>query len=355
MSETHEGARPGERVCVTGASGYIASHLVGELLRQGYRVRGTVRDPSDEGKTAHLRRLAREAEAEDRLELVAADLLEPGAFDDAVQGCPWVCHTASSVRLRAKDPQREIVDVAVEGTKAVLRSIAGAKQARRVVITSSIAAVIDEERTAGRTFTEDDWNESARVEVNPYPLSKTLAERAAWELVEALPPGERFELVTINPAFVLGPVLAEAHGRSSPTVVRDLLRGKFPMVPKLGFNCVDVRDVALAHVRALQRPAARGRFIVSGRLAPLPELAGMLRAAFPGAKVPRWAMPNPLMYVVALFDERLTWSFLRRNLGAKIHLDNRKSKEVLGLEYRPLDQTVRQTGQSFIDLGLAKA
>ncbi len=351
MPDPSRTAQPGDLVCVTGASGFIASHLVAELLRQGYRVRGTVRDPKDAKKTAHLRALAEETGGD--LELVAADLTTPGAFDDIVAGCPFVCHTASSVRLRADDPQREIVDVAVDGTLSVLRSIAKAGEAHRVVVTSSIAAIVDEERQAGHLFTEDDWNESAKVDVNPYPLSKAKAERAAWDFVEALPEDERFGLSIINPTWVLGPVMAAVHGRSSPGVMRDLLTGKFPMVPKLSFNIVDVRDVALAHVRALQRPEAKGRFIVSHRRGALPELAGMLREAFPQAKVPRFAMPNPLMYVVALFDSRITWSFLRRNLDVETRVDHGRSKELLGIEYRPIVETVRDTGQSFLDLGEA--
>lgn len=349
MANTPRTAEPGDLVCVTGASGFIASHLVGELLRQGYRVRGTVRDPSDDAKTAHLRALAKETDGE--LELVAADLMKPNAFDDAVAGCPFVCHTASSVRLSADDPQREIVDVAVDGTLNVLRSIARAGDAQRVVVTSSIAAVVDEERQDELLFTEEHWNESAKVDVNPYPLSKTKAERAAWDFVDKQPAEARFELLTINPSWVLGPVLAKVHGRSSPAVMRDLLTGKFPMVPKLAFNVVDVRDVALAHVRALQRPQAKGRFIVSHTRGTLPELAAMLRAAFPTRKVPRFSMPNPLMYVVAMFDSRITWSFLRRNLDANTRVDNSKSVDVLGLSYRAVADTVRDTGQAFIELG----
>ncbi len=342
-------AEPGDLVCVTGASGFIASHLVAELLRQGYRVRGTVRNPDDRAKTAHLRALAEQTGGE--LELLAADLTTPGAFDEAVADCPWVCHTASSVRLHADDPQREIVDVAVDGTRSVLESIRRAGVARKVVLTSSIAAVVDEQRLGDHTFTEDDWNDSARVDVNPYPLSKTKAERMAWEFVDALPDDEGFDLVAIHPAWVLGPVMAEVHARSSPSVIRDLLVGTFPLCPKLCFNVVDVRDVALAHVRALQRPVA-GRFILSHAPATLPELARQLRAAFPQATVPRYSMPNPLMYLVALFDKRITWSFLRRSLDVVTRLDHTKSRTELGIEYRPIDQTLLDTGTSIVALGL---
>lgn len=351
MSDRPRTAKPGDLVCVTGASGFIASHIVGELLRQGYRVRGTVRDPGDEVKTAHLRKIEKETGGE--LELVAADLMKPGAFDEAVAGCPFVCHTASSVKLAADDPQKEIVDVAVNGTLNVLGSVVKAGEVRRVVITSSVAAIIDEEVQDEVHFTEEHWNESARVDVNPYPLSKTEAERAAWKFHEELPADQRFDMATICPSWVLGPVLAAVHGRSSPAVIRDLMTGKFPMVPKLAFNLVDVRDVALAHVRAFQREEAEGRFIISNRRNILPELSAMLREDFPNKKVPRFSMPNPLMYVVALFDKRITWAFLRKNLDAITRLDNGKSERILGLEYRPVRETIRATGQAFVDLGEA--
>ena len=342
--------QPGDLVCVTGASGYVGSHVVGQLLEAGYRVRGTVRDPSAKDKVAHLHELADETEGE--LELVAADLDEAGAFDDAVADCPYVCHVASSVRLRANDPQREIVDVAVEGTKNVLASIDKAGAARRVVITSSIAAVVDEARPLDHVHDESHWNESATLQVSPYPLSKVLAERAAWNHVEALPDAP-YDLVTMNPTLILGPVLAPVHVRSSPALLRDLFTGKFPMVPDFRFGVVDVRDVALAHVRALEREDVSGRHILNCRNARLTELAGILRTGFPNRKIPKHKMPNVLMYGAALFDKRLSWGFLRRNLSVQRRVDAQKSRGALGLDYRPVEATVRDTGQSFLDVGLA--
>lgn len=353
MAPVERGIEKGERVLVTGASGFIGSHVVGTLLSRGYRVRGSVRDPSDTKKTAHLGKLAAQAGAADALELVAADLEHPGAFDDAVRGCPWVCHVASTVKLRADDPQREIVDVAVEGTKNVLGSVARASEVRRVVLTSSIAAVVDESKPLDFVFDESSWNESSTVSESPYPLSKALAEKAAWAFVEALPEAERFSLVTMSPTFVLGPVLTKAHGRSSPGVIRDLLTGKFPLVPNFHWGIVDVRDVALGHVLALEMPEAEGRHILNEQGAWLVDMAKILREAFPGKKVPRWRMPDFAMYGVALFDKRLTRSFLRRNLGVARRIDASKSREALKLHYRPLEDTLRDTARSFIDLQLA--
>lgn len=348
MSEQVRGIEQGERVCVTGATGFVGSHVIVALLDHGYRVRGTVRDPSKRAGYEHLVRHAERVGGE--LEIVAADLTVPGSFTEAVADCPFVCHVASSVRLTAPDPQREIVDVAVQGTEQVLDAVIAAGQARKLVITSSISAIVDENRPADHVHRERDWNEHATVERTPYPLSKVLAERAAWAKLDALPPERRFGLATINPTMILGPILSVEHARSSPSVIRDLMTGKFPLVPKFNFGTVDVRDVALAHVRALERPDASGRYLVDCRGAWFLEIAQVIRAAFPSAKTPRANMPNWAMYLVALFDERLTWDFLRHNLSIARRLDNARSREQLGLEYRDLDQTIRDTAQSLVEL-----
>ena len=341
----------GDLVCVTGASGYIGSHTVEALLRAGYRVRGTVRDANASAKTAHLSKIADDCGGS--LELVSADLTEPGAFDAAVADCPYVCHVASSVRLTADDPQKQIVDVALNGTKNVLASIDRAACARRVVVTSSIAAVVDEEKPLAHVFDEKDWNESATLKQSPYPLSKTLAERAAWKHVETLGDDASYDLVTINPTLVLGPLLAEVHGRSSPALLKDLLSGKFPATPDFRFGVVDVREVAAAHVRALEVEDAAGRYILNNRNAALTEMAGMLRSAFPDRKTPKRTMPNFLMYGVALFDKRISFGFLKRSLSIVRRIDAHKSRDQLGIDYRSIESTVRDTGQSLVDLGLA--
>jgi dihydroflavonol-4-reductase len=345
----HAGIQPGERVCVTGATGFIGSHVILTLLERGYRVRGTVRDPKNTAATAHLTERAKQLGAE--LELCAADLTDRGAFDKAVLDCPYVCHVASSVRLTAPDPQREIVDVAVDGTRNVLDAIIAAGCARRVVITSSISAIVDESKPPDYVHRESDWNASANLKESPYPLSKRLAEQAAWAKVEALPEDRRFALVTINPSMVLGPILTKEHARSSPSVIRDLMTGKFPMVPKFNFGTVDVRDVALAHVRALEDANAEGRYLLDCRGAWFIEIADVIRKAHPELEAPKRRMPDLLMYIVALFDKRLTWAFLRNNLSIARKLDNSRSRERLGIEYRPLEQTIRETAQSIIDFG----
>ncbi len=334
----------GDRVLVTGGSGYIASHIVQQLLAKGYEVRATVRNPDDRAKTDHLRAM----EGADRLELVAADLTREGDFHEPARDVRAVVHAASSVRLRAKDPQRDIVDVAVDGTKNVLDAIDAADEVKTVVVTSSIAAVIDDDKDPSYRFDEEDWNTSSNVHTAPYPLSKTLAEHAAWKRAEHAD----YRLTTINPSLVLGPVFIKTHIRSSPNVLHDLLSGKFPLAPQFRFGIVDVRDVARAHVEALERPEAQGRHILSNRGMWMREIADVLRAQYPEHKVPRFQMPNFAMYGIALFDKRLTWDFLRRNLGVERHVDNSKSKHALGIEYMPAEDTVLDTARSFVEHGL---
>jgi dihydroflavonol-4-reductase len=260
-------------------------------------------------------------------------------------------HAASTVKLTARDPQREIVDVAVGGTRNVLAAVAGAHTVRRLVVTSSVAAIVDAARP-GHTYSEVDWNETSTLRGSPYPLSKTLAEREAWRIVEAIAPDRRPRLVTLQPVLVLGPILARAHARSSPAVLLDLMRGKFPAAPRLSFGVVDVRDVARAHRLALELDAAQGRYLLHHENLWLLDMARHLAARFPHHPLPRRRLPDPLAYAAALFDRRLSFAFLRTHLGRTLALDTSKVERELGLTFRPVDETLADTAVSFLEHGL---
>lgn len=329
-------------VCVTGATGYVGSHVVRELLERGFRVRATVRDPRDEKKTAHLRSLPG---AGALLELVSGDLEQPGSFDAAVAGCRYLIHTASAVVLTAKDPQREIVDVAVDGAVNVVKAAMASRSIERIVTTSSVAAVTPEEKPVETLFTEADWNDSATIKTDAYATSKVKAERAA----RALASEAKLPFIAILPSLILGPVMVEQHLRTSPAVVVELLKGAWPGVPNLHFDVVDVRDVAKVHVNALTVESPRDRYLCTNQGIGMRTMAGELSMAFPNAKIPSLPLPNFLMYATALFDKRLTFAFLKRNLGRSPLFDNRRMRVELGVEPRSVRTTVLDTGRSILD------
>lgn len=327
-----------ETVVVTGAAGYVGAYVVRELLERGYRVRATVRDAADKKKNAHLQALA----GGDRLEIHSADLEVAGSFEQAMSGASYLVHTASAVMLAAKDPQREIVDVAVTGTRNVITTALAAGTVKRIVMTSSIAAVASPDRPKRYVFAEGDWNDAATVKNDPYSLSKVEAERTARRLLD----GKAVEFVAICPGLVLGPVLSEAHLRTSPAVLFELLSGKFPGVPNLHFQVVDVRDVARAHALALTQEKPSSRYVCVNSGMGMRQMADILRSTCPRGRTPRLPLPDVAMYATALFDKRLSLSFLRRNLGSAPAFDNTRIKKDLGLELRPPEVSVADTARS---------
>ncbi len=344
----------GKTACVTGASGYVGSHIVKLLLERGYRVRGTVRDVNDEKKTAHLKKMSEEAEFP--LELFSADITVPGSFDEPFAGCDYICHPAAAVNLASKNPQRDVIDVNVDGTINALESARKAGTVKRFALTSSAAAVHRIEHSDGHVYTEEDWCDDATVKNAPYPLAKTLSEKRAWEFTENLPESDRFELITFQPVYILGPLLAPGHLRTSPSIIKDLLKGSFPASPRFYFGVIDVRDVARAHVDALELPGASGRYILHNTDLWLSEMADIIRNHFPDRKkIPKGTLPNWVMYAYSLFDDRLDFAYLRRRLGAQYSFDHSKVQQDLGLEFIPAEQTLVDTCNSLIEGGYVQA
>lgn len=329
-------------VAVTGAAGYVASWVVKELLDAGAVVHATVRSRGERDKIAHLLRL--EHEYPDRVRLFEADLMVPESFVPAFAGCRALAHVASPFRTRGiLDPQRELIAPALEGTRNVLCCAAAAETVTRVVLTSSLAAVYgdaaDLPAQEGAAFDEGHWNTTSSPRHQPYAYSKTIAEREAWKLASAQ---SRFRLVSILPGFVVGPALSARLDATSTETVLQLLDGRMRSgVPDLRFAMVDVRDVARAHLAALYRPDAEGRYIVAAEELSLLDLAAMLREQYGDRyPIPRGRPPTMMLYLLAPWLG-MTWKFLRRNLAKPVSFRNDRSKQ-LGIEYGSLRRALRE-------------
>lgn len=341
-------------VMVTGASGYLGSWIVKQALEAGYTVRGTVRDPDDPEKTRHLLELP----GADRLTLHRADLLDRGAFHPVVDGADAVIHSASPFFTQHIDNAREkLVRPAVEGTRNVLTAAGATPSVRRVVLTSSVAAVMGDAREGAdhpdRRVDESCWNNVSSERYDPYSYSKAAAERTAWEDSACQ---SQWDLVVINPAFIIGPSLSRRLDATSVSLIRQLGDGTFRSgVPALTVGFVDVRDVAAAHIRALEVPDASGRFILAERVTTFTEMAGVLRERFGSAyPLPRRTVPKALFWLLAPtlgIDRR----YVSRNVGIPFELDTSRSREILGIEYRDTRETVVEHFQQLIDAGALAA
>ncbi|RUP45663.1 NAD-dependent epimerase/dehydratase [Jimgerdemannia flammicorona] len=327
-------------VFVTGASGYIASHIVEQLLTTTtHTVRGSVRNLKDAAKTAHLTSLPHAAE---RLQLVEADLTTDGAFNQAFQGCDAVIHTASPYVLNVKDPQRDLVDPAEQGTLNVLRAVVSSGTVRTVVITSSMVAMTDEP-VPGHAFTEADWNTKSNLKRNAYSYSKVRAEKAAWEFVELPENKDKFRLVFIHPFAVIGP----SHTKTvnvSVEIIQEIVTGKMPGIVDLNFGYVDVRDVARAHIRAVEVETAQGRYVCAAEAWHLEKVIEVLKREFPGYCYPSFRLPNALVCVASYFEGQGRGSFLRSHIGkGGYEFDNAKIKKDLGMEFMSVETSVMDT------------
>lgn len=340
-------------VMITGATGYLASWIVKMLLDDGIKVHATVRDPSDQSKVEHLNSIAEESEAD--LKLFKADLLKSASFDEAAANCELIIHTASPFSItNVKDPEEELIRPAKEGTVNVLESVNRSASAKRVVLTSSVVAVygdsIDIETTSGGKFTENDWNQTSSPNHRPYPFSKTVAEKEAWNMVKEQ---NQWDLVTINPGWILGPSLTKRVDSASIKTMIEFADGTYKRgVPMLWNPIVDVRDAAKAHVTAGLTPSASGRHIVVSETASLLDLGKLLRNNFGDQyPFPTKEPPKLLFWLIApMFGFTRKWT--TKNVGYKIQIDNSYSKKDLGMTYLPLEQTVKDHFQQILDDGL---
>ncbi|KAJ1366876.1 hypothetical protein KIN20_027658 [Parelaphostrongylus tenuis] len=334
-------------VLVTGASGYIASHCVRLLLNQGYRVRGTVRSLKNEKKVAPIRRL----QQDERLELVEADLMNEECWKSAVSGCQYILHIASPFLIA---PDASCIDIAVTGTLNVLRAASKEYSVKKVVITSSCVAV-NEGHPQNKVFDETSWTDITNPDVDFYSKSKTLAEKAAWDFVDNIKDGNKFALTTLNPTFVVGPLLIDEEG-ASISLMRRFINGEMPAVPELNLACVDVRDVAKAHVEAMIRPESDGEriLITSQPSFFFRNIARILGKEFrrQGFWVPHYQAPYFVLWLYSFFDKEAAASLKR--VGRIVRFDNSKAKRLLGIEFSDPARAMIEMGYSLIERGIVK-
>jgi dihydroflavonol-4-reductase len=328
-------------IVLTGASGFIAKHVLLKLLAAGHHVRATLRSPAREAevRAAVLPHLP--PEAAERLSFVTLDLLDDAGWRAALIDASALIHTASPFPIVQPKNSDDVIRPAVEGTRRALEA-AQAAGVSRVVLTSSVIAILRRDTTAEQD--EAHWADLDDPALTPYGRSKTLAERAAWEFAAtAAPP---MPLTVINPGFVLGPLLDGRHGSSVGLVAR-LLSGKDPMLPDMGLPVVDVRDVAEMHVRALETPATAGRrYLATAGSLTIPEMGRILKAAYPERRIATRAAPALMMRLMALFDPEVRESL--PHLGRVPRVSNARARVEMGIDFIAAEDALRAAAASLV-------
>ena len=341
-------------VLVTGATGYVAGWIVKGLLDAGVTVHAAVRDPRNTAKVRHL--LDAAAISPGTLRLFASDLLQDGSYAEAMQGCRIVIHTASPFVRSVKDPQRDLVDPAVHGTRNVLGTANQVASVERVVLTSSVAAMIGDAEDIlglpGRIITEKTWNTTSSLIREPYSYSKTLAEKEAWRIAEAQ---DRWRLVTVNPGLVIGPALNPDPTSESFNIARQMADGRARFAaPRVALAVVDVREVAYAHLAAAFLPDAQGRNLLVAESTDIVDLGRRLLPEY-GSRypLPRRGLPKPLAVAIAP-AAGLERAYLRSNIGFQLRGDTTKSRQVLGVRYRPAQESMQDMFGQLVRSGTLK-
>ncbi|MFC6261860.1 SDR family oxidoreductase [Levilactobacillus fujinensis] len=336
-------------VVVTGGSGFIAVHIILQLLQQGYAVRTTVRSLQ---KTALIHEMLANGGVTDfsALTVAEANLNSDANWNAVMQGATYAIHVASPTPNRVFKDEMEMIQPAVDG---VLRVLTAARDAgvKRVVLTSAYGAIFAGHKNRTTPYTENDWSNLDAKNVHPYQKSKTLAERAAWKFIKTA--GRGMELAAVNPVGVMGPVLASDYSHSN-VQVQQLLDGQIRAVPQVDSGYVDVRDVASLHLLAMTAPQAAGeRFLATtGETLSMLDVANILRVAFPAlaAKLPTKTIPNVAVRAAAVFKPDL--KMIASIVGGYAETSNAKAVKLLNWHPRSAKTAIVATAQSMIDLGI---
>ena len=348
-----------ELVLVTGGSGFVGSHCIVAALNAGYQVRTTIRSLSRANDVREMLRAG--GVTEDKVNSVqfhAVDLLKDDGWTNACKDCTYVLHVASPFPAKPPKKENDLIGPARDGTLRALRAAKAAATVRRVILTSSTASVISGhslERYHKGPFTEKDWTnvEDPATPVAAYQKSKTLAERAAWDWISK--EGEGLEMATVHPCGIYGPVLSK-HMATSVTLIEACLNGSLPVLPKMSFGVIDVRDVADLHLRTMTDPKAKGeRFLaVADEYIDIPAQAEVLRRRLgkKAKRVPTFIAPDWMMRIVSWFDPRV--ALLVPYLGKRIEESNAKAKNMLGWRPRGVEEALIATAESLERFGLLK-
>ncbi|HCC00626.1 MAG TPA: epimerase [Ruminococcaceae bacterium] len=341
-----------ELVVVTGGSGFIASHIIIKLLKQGFAVRATVRSLA---KTDLIKRMLTNGGVQDfsALSFIETDLTRDQNWEQAMAGATYAIHPASPTPTLNFKKEEEMIRPAIDGVLRVLKA-ARDHQLKRVVLTSAYGAIFAGHKNRTTPYTEEDWSDLSAKNIHPYQKSKTLSEKAAWKFIQE--EGNGLELATVNPVSVMGPVLSSDYSHSN-IQIQNLLEGKVPAAPKVDSGYVDVRDVADLHLLAMTSPQAAGqRFLATtGETLSMLEVANILREAFPAYadKLPTKELPNAVIKAIALTNPMMKMVALL--VGTYAQTSNAKAVRMLGWHPIPAKDAIIATAQSMIDLGLVKS
>lgn len=320
-------------VLVTGAAGFIGSHVVERLLLQGHHVRATARNTES---ASFLKRFT--VGKGSSLEIVKMDLLDAESVDDAVAGCTEIIHCAAVLMVGINEVQSDLIDPSVQGTMNVCKAIEKSGTVRTIVHTSSVAAIRSSFYTNGHVFTADDWCEDASAQINPYGFAKAEGERVVRRFIGEMEEKVRPRLMTIHPSLVFGPIHHKRHLNGSMAYMKHF-KGKLPFVLNSHLNFVDVRDVADAHIAALTKGPNGKRIIVHTRGMWMKEIGMELRRLRPKTAYPTKVLPKWLTVIMAMLHPKLTVKAVKPSLGRHVGYDVGTSFADLGMSPTPIQDT----------------
>ena len=334
-----------KKVLVTGASGFIGLHCIAQLLQAGYQVKGSLRSRARESEIRNA--LSKVVNTENRLEICELDLLKDDGWDEAVSGCDYVMHVASPLLDREPKDQDEIIRPAHEGLMRAIKSSVRNK-VKRFVMTSSFSAI--GYGHVKDVFDESHWTDTTQ-KIGAYNKSKAIAEKAMWDYLDSLKDEEKIEAVAINPTLVIGASLSDDVGTSN-IFLQKMLDGSYPVVPKVHFGYVTVKDTAKAHVAAMTHPHASGkRFILAERCMWLYEVNKILRK-HGYKKAPIRQAPNLLMKFLALFNNEA--SAIAGFVGKTKFTNSENAKNILKFSFENVEVGILEIAQQLESLGVIK-